>query len=160
MMKKRMVLAAAIVPMILALAVFPIKAFALNKTVTVSTATATTNSVSVTGSTEALAVIIQVRDSSDNILGMVSAGTVSGEFSTSVTGLSLAEGATYTVFVADYEGGPWTKVNTGVDIPAQSDSDLPARAPKTGDSPLPLIMALLLMVPGAGLCFTAVKKMK
>ena len=159
-MKRSKILIGIIAPVIISLFLFPIKAFALNKTVTVSTATATTSGVSVTGTTEALAVIIQVRDASDNILGMESEGTVSGAFSTSITGLSLAEGATYTVFVADYEGGTWTKVNTGVDIPAQSDSDLPARAPKTGDSPLPLIMALLLMVPGAGLCFTAVKKMK
>lgn len=159
-MKRSKILIGIIAPVIISLFLFPIKAFALNKTVTVSTATATTSGVSVTGTTEALAVIIQVRDASDNILGMESVGTVSGAFSTSITGLSLAEGATYTVFVADYEGGTWTKVNTGVDIPAQFDSDLPARAPKTGDSPLPLIMALLLMVPGAGLCFTAVKKMR
>ncbi len=160
-MKKTKILIAIMAPVMIGMLLFPIKAFALNKTATVSTATATTNSVSVTGSTEALAVIIQVRDSSDNILGMVSAGTVSGEFSTSVTGLSLAEGATYTIFVADYEGGNWTKVNAGVDIPAEPDSsDLPSRAPKTSDSSLPLIIAMLLTVPGAGLCFTAVKKMK
>lgn len=82
--------------------------FALNKNVTITSATATRDTVVVKGSTEALAVTVQVRDSSDNIIAMVTEGTTSGTYEAKIDSLSLTPGADYTVYVADYEGGNWT----------------------------------------------------
>ena len=61
--------------------------------------------VVVKGTTEALAVTMQLRDDSDNIIAMITAGTTSGAFDISLNNLSLTPGTSYTVYVADYEGG-------------------------------------------------------
>ena len=42
---------------------------------------------------------------------MQSFGTLDDKFSGSITGLSLAAGASYTVYVADYEGGAWSTID-------------------------------------------------
>lgn len=84
-------------------------AYAKDKEVTELEASATQSSVSVSGTTDAIAVIVQVRDSEGNILAMKSFGTVDGEFSGSITGLRLSSGTEYTICVADYDGGSWKK---------------------------------------------------
>ena len=95
---------------------FSITAYARNEAVTISSAEATTSTVTVSGTTNALAVMVQVRDDEDNIIKMESFGTVSGAFSGTIDDLSLKADTEYTVFVADYEGGDWTKIT--VKVPA------------------------------------------
>ncbi len=78
---------------------------AKDKAVTISSAEVTTTEVTVAGTTDASAVIVQVRDADENILGMQSLAVVSGSFSGKVEDLTLTAGTTYKVYVADYEGG-------------------------------------------------------
>lgn len=91
-----------------AIVCFSVPAYALNKAVTIDSASATKTTVVVKGNTEALAVTMQLRDDSDNIIAMITEGTTSGAFEISLNNLSLTPGASYTVYVADYEGGNWT----------------------------------------------------
>ena len=107
----------------LSILIFPIKAYAINKSVTITDSSINSTSVSVSGTSEALAVIVQVRDESNNILGMVSLGTLNTSFSGSVTGLSLAEGKTYTIYVADYEGGDWATTNVVIPVNNSNSSN-------------------------------------
>ena len=81
--------------------------YAAGETVTITSVSGTTTTVTVAGETQAAAVMVQIRDASDAIVAMQSFGTLDENFSGSITGLSLTAGATYTVYVADYEGGPW-----------------------------------------------------
>ena len=82
--------------------------YAYNETVTITSASASTTTVTVAGDTPAAAVMVQIRDASDAIVAMQSFGTLDDKFSGSITGLSLTAGASYTVYVADYEGGAWS----------------------------------------------------
>lgn len=86
---------------------FSIPAYAKDETVTISSAEATKTIAKVKGNTDALAVTIQLRDSSNNIISMITEGTTLGAFEAEFSSLSLTPG-TYTVYVADYEGGTWT----------------------------------------------------
>lgn len=79
---------------------------AKDRAVSITEAAATANSVTVKGTTEAIAIIVQVRDSSDEIVEMQSFGTTDNAFDITINNLSLAAGS-YTVYVADYEGGSW-----------------------------------------------------
>lgn len=81
--------------------------YAAGETVTITSVSGTTTTVTVAGETQAAAVMVQIRDASDAIVAMQSFGTLDDNFSGSIMGLSLTAGATYTVYVADYEGGPW-----------------------------------------------------
>lgn len=81
--------------------------YAAGETVTITSVSGTTTTVTVAGETLAAAVMVQIRDASDAIVAMQSFGTLDDNFSGSITGLSLTAGAAYTVYVADYEGGPW-----------------------------------------------------
>ena len=85
--------------------------YAYNETVTITSASASTTTVTVAGDTLAAAVMVQIRDASDAIVAMQSFGTLDDKFSGSITGLSLAAGASYTVYVADYEGGAWSTID-------------------------------------------------
>ncbi|MGN0427874.1 MAG: hypothetical protein ACI4F0_08755 [Agathobacter sp.] len=82
--------------------------YAAGETVTITSASASTTTVTVAGDTLAAAVMVQIRDASDVIVAMQSFGTLDDKFSGSITGLSLTAGASYTVYVADYEGGTWS----------------------------------------------------
>ncbi|MGN0131959.1 MAG: hypothetical protein ACI4AA_05930 [Lachnospiraceae bacterium] len=140
--------------------VFPLEVKAQNQTVTISSAKASTTSVAVTGNTAAIAIIVQVRDASDNILDMQSFGTVDGAFAAELTNLSLTDGAKYKLFIADYEGGDWATIEviaekgttTVIDNtqtnPTQANTAQGAgtavNAPKTGDVHNPVLWALLL----------------
>lgn len=143
-------------------AAFPLEVKALNQTVTISSAKASTTSVAVTGTTSAVAIIVQVRDASDNILDMQSFGTVDGAFSAELTGLSLTDGTKYKLFIADYEGGDWatievtaekgtttvvdnTQTNTTQTNTAQG-TGVVANAPKTGDVHNPALYVLLFVL--------------
>ena len=85
----------------------PITVHAKDQAVTITSASAAASKVTVSGTTTAAAVMVQVRDASDNILGMQTLGVVDGKFSGDVTDLTLAADTDYTVYVADYEGGAW-----------------------------------------------------
>ena len=102
----------------------PIQAKAANEEVTVSSASASSSSVSVSGTTDALAVMCQVRDSNNQIVAMTSLAVHNGNFSGSIVTPPLTAGATYTLYVADYEGGTFTK----------QDLTAPAAAPSSGGS--------------------------
>lgn len=91
---------------IMMLTIPQLNAKAFNKDVTITSVSITSTTVVVEGSTEALAVMVQVRDASNAIVAMQSFGTTSNSFTGTITGLSLAAGD-YTVYVADYEGGTW-----------------------------------------------------
>lgn len=143
-------------------AAFPLEVKALNQTVTISSAKASTTSVAVTGTTSAVAIIVQVRDSSDNILDMQSFGTVDGAFAAELTGLSLTDGTKYKLFIADYEGGDWATIEvtaekgttTVVDNTQTNNTPtntaqgtgVVANAPKTGDVHNPALYVLLFVL--------------
>lgn len=148
-------------------AAFPLEVKALNQTVTISSAKASTTSVAVTGTTSAVAIIVQVRDASDNILDMQSFGTVDGAFAAELTGLSLTDGTKYKLFIADYEGGNWatievtaekgtttvvdnTQTNTtqtnNTPTNTAQGTGVVANAPKTGDVHNPALYVLLFVL--------------
>lgn len=95
--------------MITCLLLLPINVYAINKAVTIAASSATTSSVTVSGTTEAIAVVVQVRDTDDiTILAMESFPVINGEFSATIdSGLNLSSSNTYKVYVADFEGGDW-----------------------------------------------------
>lgn len=141
----------------------PINVYAKDQAVTLTSSTAEAARVSVKGTTEAAAVMVQVRDANDNILGLQTFGTLNKEFSGDVTGLSLAADTDYKVFVADYEGGNWatstvkyakSSDTTPSDTPAPSNNtpgpaatSIEAQMPKTGGFPY----VMLLGFAGAGI---------
>lgn len=145
---------------------FPVCAY--NKVVTISSASGNTSTVSVSGTTDALAVAVQVR-SGGTIVAMNTTGVSGNNFSIGITGLSLTAGDTVTVYVADYEGGPWStqdivvasggtvsggSSSSGLSIPGLPDipADQIIPAPKTGFRPSYGLMALisLCIVSGTG----------
>lgn len=158
----------------------PVKVYAKDQTVTLTSSTAEATKVSVKGSTEAAAVMVQVRDGNDNILALETFGTLNKEFSGEVTGLSLAADTDYKVFVADYEGGKWTtqtvKYETAVtptptpakpDVTPSNNSGAPAPAVTNIDAQIPKTAGaypyvLLISALGAGLVLigtvTVIKK--
>lgn len=112
------------------LLVIPMQVHAANKAVTVTSAEASTSTVSVSGTSDALAVMVQVRDESENILVMKSFGTESKKFSGKIENLSLTDGKTYKIYLADYEGGDWTIK----EVVAKADATpTPTKSAPTGD---------------------------
>lgn len=93
-------------------------AVAMDAEVTITSASASTTSVTVSGTTAAKAVMIQIRNSSNEIISMMTmAVTPAGTFQGTVTGLSLSGGSTVKVYVADFEGGSWAIEEATVSIP-------------------------------------------
>ncbi len=95
-----------------------IMARAKDNEITISSCTLTTSSVKITGTTGAKAVMVRVKDESNNIIILQSFAVQfndkekEGTFSVNIEE-TLAEG-TYTVSVADYEGGPWETTSVTV----------------------------------------------
>ncbi|MGN0345724.1 MAG: sortase B protein-sorting domain-containing protein [Lachnospiraceae bacterium] len=107
--------------------------YAAGKTVTITSVSGTTTTVTVAGTTDAAAVMVQIRDASGTtILAMQSFGTLNDEFSGSITGLSLTAGTEYTVYIADYEGGPWA---TQTVTPVQAASGGESGSGESGTTP-------------------------
>ena len=100
-MKKKIVLT-----LILALvvALIPDVCKARNKDVTITSAAITNGVANVSGITSAPAVMVQIRDASGDIVAMMSTAVVDDRFSERISG-SYTSGATYSFYVADYEGG-------------------------------------------------------
>lgn len=77
--------------------------------IALSSLNTTKEQVTVVGTSEgAFAIAAQIRDSSDNIIAITSAGVDdNNEFTVSFMNLNLSYG-TYTLYLANYEGGDWT----------------------------------------------------
>ena len=120
-----------------------IRSDAKNKSVTISSASMTTSSASVSGSTDALAVMVRITNASGEIVAMQSfAVSAAGSFSASITATSSKPFAagTYTISVADYEGGSWTTTTATVSAPyydpdPEPASPSPTEAPATTPTP-------------------------
>lgn len=88
---------------------------AKNQTVTISSCTITTSSAVVFGATDASAVMVRIKDASNNVVTLQSFAVDSnGIFSASLENVSFTAGATYTISVADYEGGTWATTTATV----------------------------------------------
>lgn len=104
-MKKRVI---ALLVVMVCLLSMPVKVLAYNEEVKITKVEAAASKVTVEGTTDALAVMVQVRDKDGNILIMESTGTVDGKYAISLEqNLSLECEEEYTIYVADYEGGAW-----------------------------------------------------
>ena len=127
-MIKRLIL---ILVLVLAIIGIPFVSEAREKDVTVESADITTTEAAISGTTEAPAVMVQIRNSDGEIVSMVSFAVVDNEFSGNIT-QSFAEGETYRFFVADYEGGDFTIVE--VTAAEESESETPASTDNTSAS--------------------------
>lgn len=79
---------------------------ALNEDVAITSSSATGSSMTVSGTTDAKAVAVQIRNSSGTICGMGTLGVKDGVFSGTISNLRLPNG-NYKIYVADYQGGTW-----------------------------------------------------
>ena len=123
---KRLILTFVFALVILAI---PMKSEARNEEVTLSSASVTSSGATVSGSTDAPAVMVQIRDANNNIVAMSSFAVVNNAFSGTVS-QSLSAGSTYTIYVADYEGGPFATEEATVPVtPAASPSSSNGSAP-------------------------------
>lgn len=103
---------------------------AVDEAVTIESAAATASSVSVSGTTNATAVMVQVRDASGtNIISMQSFGVaIDHKFNGTIPGLPLTPGTEYKIYIADYEGGDWATASVVA-------SSAPEPAPGPASSP-------------------------
>ncbi|MCR5032181.1 MAG: LysM peptidoglycan-binding domain-containing protein [Lachnospiraceae bacterium] len=111
-----------ILTMVLVLTILgiPMVCEARNEDVTVSSASVTSSGATVSGTTNAPAVMVQVRDANNEIVVMASFAVKDGAFSGNIP-QNLTPGATYQIYVADYEGGPFvTEEVTAPNTPAPS----------------------------------------
>ncbi len=88
---------------------------AKNNLVTDISCTLTTSSAVVSGHTSAKAVMVRIKDASNEVITLQSFAVDSnGDFSASLENVSFTAGATYTISVADYEGGSWATTTATV----------------------------------------------
>ena len=120
-----------ILAVLLCLTLFPIDAFALRESVTITDASATGTSVTVSGTTNALAVAVQVRDINGKVWAMGTLGVLNHSFSGTISNLRLSSGD-YTIYVADYEGGSWA--TTSVTVVNGVDPSKPSKSSKSSSS--------------------------
>ena len=103
-----------------------IMAGAKDNEITISSCTLTTSSIDITGTTGAKAVMVRVKDESNNIIILQSFAVQNeddkeeGTFTVSIKE-TFAEG-TYNVSVADYEGGPWKTQSVTVNSSTSGES--------------------------------------
>ncbi len=110
---------------------------ARNQSVTISSCTLTTSSAVVTGTTSAHAIMVRIKDASNNVIALQSFAVASdGSFSASLESVSFSAG-TYTVSVADYEGGSWatTTATVGSTYYEPDPTEAPTEAPATTPTP-------------------------
>lgn len=103
-MMKRLILKAVLVLTIMGV---PMTCKAQGQDVIISSADSTSTGTTVSGTTNAPAVMVQIRDENNYIVTMASFPVVNGEFSANIS-QSLTAGSEYTIYVADYEGGAFT----------------------------------------------------
>ena len=110
----------------------PLTSFAAGEPVTIGSTSADTSGVTVSGTTDATSVMVQVRDETGtNILDMYSMPVLDGKFSGTVS-TSLSAGQTVKVYVADYEGGTFTV--TSATVPASNPATDDSKTPSTPSS--------------------------
>ena len=110
----------------------PLTGFAAGESVTVDSTSAAASGVTVSGSTSATSVMVQVRDETGtDIIDMYSMPVLDGKFSGTVSS-SLAAGQKVKVYVADYEGGTFTV--TSATVPASSPATDDSKTPSTPSS--------------------------
>lgn len=102
-------------------------------TVTITTKSATKTQLTVAGTTSGVkaAVVVQLL-SGEEILAMESLVVAGDSFSGVISGLSLTTGSSYTVRIADYDGGTWA--SDTVAVPADSTPTTPPSSGNTGGS--------------------------
>lgn len=111
-------------------------------TVSTLTVSATTSEISVSGTTVNVvaAVIVQVFDANSNMIKMESLLVLDNAFSGSINHIPLVAGATYTVRVADYDGGAFTTrtvvVPEQTPEPTPTPTPIPTPTPDSGSEPI------------------------
>lgn len=102
---------------------FPTGSYASGEAVTIASATATNSTAKVNGETDALAVMVQVRDSDNNIVSVMTLPVdEEGKFSGTLSGFSLPTGEEAKIYIADFEGGSWAISDVVVQANPQSPS--------------------------------------
>ena len=100
----------------------PLTSFAAGEPVTIGSTSADTSGVTVSGTTDATSVMVQIRDESGtDIIDMYSMPVLDGKFSGTVSS-SLAAGQKVKVYVADYEGGAFSISDATVPVPPKDDT--------------------------------------
>ncbi len=117
-MTKRLIITIALALMIIGI---PMISEAKDKNVTISEAAVTETGLTVKGTTEAPAVMVQIRDGSDTIIAMSSFAVVDNAFSGSIS-QSLTAGSSYKIYIADYEGGDFAIQSVTVPQKSQESS--------------------------------------
>ncbi len=101
-----LLLSTLIIFVIIGILVVPERVSALNQDVVITSSSATGSSMTVSGTTSAKAVAVQIRNSAGTICGMGTLGVKNGAFSGTIDNLRLPNG-NYKIYVADYQGGTW-----------------------------------------------------
>ena len=103
---KLALLSTLIIFVIIGILIKPKTVSALNEDVAITSSSATGSSMTVSGTTNAKAVAVQIRNSAGTICGMGTLGVKDGAFSGTISNLRLPNGD-YKIYVADYQGGTW-----------------------------------------------------
>ena len=103
---KLALLSTLIIFVIIGILIKPKTVSALNEDVAITSSSATGSSMTVSGTTDAKAVAVQIRNSAGTICGMGTLGVKDGAFSGTISNLRLPNG-NYKIYVADYQGGTW-----------------------------------------------------
>ncbi|MCR5255702.1 MAG: LysM peptidoglycan-binding domain-containing protein [Acetatifactor sp.] len=127
-MMKRLIITIALALMIIGI---PMISEAKDREVTVTDATVTSTGATVSGTTDAPAVMVQIRNANDEIVAMSSFAVVNNAFTGTVS-QSLTAGATYNIYVADYEGGPFSTAE--VTVPEAAAPSTPSTQPSGSQS--------------------------
>ena len=109
----------------------PLTSFAAGEPVTIGSTSADTSGVTVSGTTDATSVMVQIRDESGtDIIDMYSMPVLDGKFSGTVSS-SLAAGQKVKVYVADYEGGAFAISEATVPVPPSDSKQTDTTQPST-----------------------------
>lgn len=109
----------------------PLTSFAAGEPVTIGSTSADTSGVTVSGTTDATSVMVQIRDESGtDIIDMYSMAVLGGKFSGTVS-TTLSAGQTVKVYVADYEGGTFAISEATVPVPPSDSKQTDTTQPST-----------------------------
>ena len=109
----------------------PLTSFAAGEPVTIGSTSADTSGVTVSGTTDATSVMVQIRDESGtDIIDMYSMAVLGGKFSGTVSS-SLVAGQKVKVYVADYEGGTFAISEATVPVPPADSKQTDTTQPST-----------------------------
>ncbi len=109
----------------------PLTSFAAGEPVTIGSTSADTSGVTVSGTTDATSVMVQIRDENgSDIIDMYSMPVLDGKFSGTVSS-SLTAGQKVKVYVADYEGGTFAISEATVPVPPSDSKQTDTTQPST-----------------------------